>query len=38
MDQVNETILGKSEAGAALSKYQENATKLMQDNQEKFGG
>jgi len=34
---VNEVILGKSSPQEALSKYQENATKLMQENQEKFG-
>jgi multiple sugar transport system substrate-binding protein len=34
---VNEVILGKSSPEEALSKYQENATKLLQENQEKFG-
>jgi multiple sugar transport system substrate-binding protein len=34
---VNEVILGKASPQEALSKYQENATKLMQENQEKFG-
>jgi multiple sugar transport system substrate-binding protein len=35
---VNEVILGKADPQAALTKYQENATKLMQQNQEKYGG
>jgi multiple sugar transport system substrate-binding protein len=35
---VNEAILGSSSPEEALSKQQENATKLMQENQEKFGG
>jgi hypothetical protein len=30
-------ILGKSSPEEALSKNQENATKLLQDNLEKFG-
>jgi hypothetical protein len=34
---VNEVILGKSSVEEALSKYQENATSLLQENQEKFG-
>ena len=34
---VDEVILGKASPQEALSKYQENATKLMQENQEKFG-
>jgi multiple sugar transport system substrate-binding protein len=35
---VNEVILGKSTPEEALSKHQANATKLMQENKEKFGG
>ena len=34
---VNEAILGKSSVQEALSKYQENATSLLQQNKEKFG-
>jgi multiple sugar transport system substrate-binding protein len=34
---VNEAVLGKTPVEESLSKQQENATKLMQDNQEKFG-
>ncbi len=34
---VNEVILGKSSVEEALSKYQENATSLLQENKEKFG-
>ena len=34
---VNEAILGKSSPEEALAKYQENATQLLQENQEKFG-
>ncbi len=34
---VNEVILGKSSPEEALTKNQENATKLLQDNLEKFG-
>ena len=34
---VNEAILGKSSVQEALSKYQENATTLLQQNKEKFG-
>lgn len=35
---VNEAVLGKGTPEEALTKQQENATKLMQDNLEKFGG
>ena len=35
---VNETILGKASPEETLTKNQENATKLMQQNQEKFAG
>ncbi|MBA2773726.1 MAG: ABC transporter substrate-binding protein [Nocardioidaceae bacterium] len=35
---VNEAILGQKSVEEALSKAQSNATKLMQDNLEKFGG
>ncbi len=35
---VNEAVLGKASPEEALGKAQENATKLMQDNLEKFGG
>lgn len=34
---VNEVILGKSTPEEALAKYQENATALLKENQEKFG-
>ena len=35
---VNEAILGKSSPEEALSKFQNNATQLLQENKEKFGG
>ena len=35
---VNEAILGKSSPQEALEKYQAEATKLMEENLEKFGG
>ena len=35
---VNEAILGQTPVEDALSKAQSNATSLMQDNLEKFGG
>ena len=34
---VNEVVLGQSSVEEALSKYQENATSLLQENKEKFG-
>jgi multiple sugar transport system substrate-binding protein len=34
---VNEVVLGQSSPEEALSKYEENATSLMKENQEKFG-
>jgi multiple sugar transport system substrate-binding protein len=35
---VNEAILGRTPVEQALSKYQSNATKLLQQNKEKYGG
>jgi multiple sugar transport system substrate-binding protein len=34
---VNEAILGKTSPADALSKYASNASKMMQENLEKFG-
>ena len=35
---VNTTLLGQSEAAAALQKAQEDATQLMEENLQRFGG
>jgi multiple sugar transport system substrate-binding protein len=35
---VNEAILGKTKPADALSKQAANATKMMEENLEKFGG
>jgi len=34
---VNEAVLGQASPSEALSKAADNATQIMQDNQEKFG-
>ena len=35
---VNEVVLGKTSAQESLEKFQAEATELMQENKEKYGG